>query len=358
MDAELFTKALVAFGPALILLFVFDRLDVFNLIPARTIALLLAVGAALGAFAFFINWALLAYGPIDFGVYSRYAAPPIEEALKAAPILFMFAANRIGFKLDAVIAGFAVGAGFSAMENAWYLSTQSDANLSAWLVRGFGTAIMHGGATALFAVISHEMTERQAEAAAARYRFNLVLFAPGLLVAILVHGTFNQFPGQPVLVMAATFLLIPGALFLALARSDRATQKWLKADEAAHRLLLQEIRAGHFADTEAGRAMQALAAKLPPQVSSEVAAYVELKIELVLRAEELILAAHTGGAADTTDADAEHMARLVAHEPRLGQTTIAAVNALLGLTRNDLWELGRLRARLAAARPPAPGAIN
>lgn len=352
MDADLFTKALVAFGPALILLYVFDRLDVFNLIPARVIALLLAVGAGVAGLSFLLNWAALASLPISFDGYSRYIAPPLEEALKAAPILFMFATNRIGFKLDAVIAGFAVGAGFSTVENAWYLWSLTDANLSAWLVRGLGAAIMHGGATALFAVISHEMTERQAEAAATHYRFNPLLFAPGLGAAILVHGAFNHFSDHPVQVMAATFLLIPATLFLALARSNSATQSWLRADEAAHRRLLEEIRAGHFDDTEAGHAMQALAAKLPAHVSAHVAAYAEQKITLVLRAEELILAAHSGAVTDTTEEDAQQMARLVRLEAQLGQTAIAAVNALLGLTRNDLWELGRLRARLAAT--PAP----
>jgi RsiW-degrading membrane proteinase PrsW (M82 family) len=350
MDADLFAKAIVAFGPALVLLFVFDRLDVFNLIHARTIAQLLAIGGALAALSFFANWRVMDGFPIGFGAYSRYIAPPIEESLKAAPILVMFVMNRIGFKLDAVIAGFAVGAGFSAIENAWYLSTLSDANLSAWLVRGFGTAIMHGGATALFAVISHEMTERQAESAAVHYRFNPLLFAPGLAAAIVVHAVFNHFPGQPVFVMAATLLLAPTTLFLALARSDQDTQRWLKADEAAHRELLAEIRAGHFAETTAGRAMQALAAKLAPPLSTEIALCVELKIELVLRAEELILVAHAGAQAEITDADAAKLEQLAALEQRLGASVVAAINALLGLTRNDLWELDRLGARAAKAR--------
>ena len=347
MDAVLFTKAVIAFGPALILLYVFDRLDVFNLIRARTIAVLLAIGGALAALSFLANWRLM--DGFGFEDYSRYVAPAIEESLKAAPILAMFAMNRIGFKLDAVIAGFAVGAGFAVIENGWYLSTLSDANVSAWVVRGFGTAIMHSGATALFAVISHEMTERQAESAAAHYRFNPLLFAPGLAVAIAVHALFNHFPHQPVLAMGATLLLAPTTLFLALARSEHATKKWLKADEAAHRQMLAEIRAGHFADTSAGHAMHALAGKLPAALSAEIAACVELKIELVLRAEELILAAHGGAPADISAADAEKLAKLGAIEQRLGKSAVAAINALLGLTRNDLWELDRLRARASAS---------
>jgi RsiW-degrading membrane proteinase PrsW (M82 family) len=351
MDADLVAKAAIAFGPALILLLVFDRLDVFNLIPARTIALLLAVGGGLAALSFLANWGVLTGFRIEFGAYSRYVAPFIEEGLKAAPIAAMYAYNRIGFKLDAVIAGFAIGAGFSAIENAWYLLALSDANLSAWLLRGFGTAIMHGGATALFAVISHEMTERQAESAAAHYRFNALLFAPGLGAAIVIHSAFNHLTDQPVLGMVGILLLAPATLFFALARSERATQHWLKADEAAHRLMLAEIRAGHFADTSAGHAMHALAAKLPPALAADVAACVELKIELVLRAEELILAAHSNAPAEFTPSDVAKFAELQAVEQRLGKSAIAAIDALLGLSRNDLWELSRLRARIVTAPP-------
>ena len=84
----------------------------------------------------------------------------VEEALKAALIVGLFAFNRIGYLIDAAIAGFAVGAGFSLAENIFYLHQFADASLGVWLVRGFGTAIMHGGATAIFAVLSMCSTRR------------------------------------------------------------------------------------------------------------------------------------------------------------------------------------------------------
>ncbi len=345
MDAALVTKVLVAFGPALVLLFVFDRLDVFNLISSRDIALLLGAGGSLAALSFLANWRVMDGFPIGFSAYSRYVAPLIEEGLKAAPIIGAFALNRLGFKVDAAIAGFAVGAGFAAVENAWYLATLTDANVSAWLVRGFGTAIMHGGATALFAVITHELTERQAETAATRYRFNPVLFAPGLVLAVAIHSAFNHFPSQPLFIMAVTLLLVPATLFLTLARSERATQQWLKSDEAAHRQALADIRAGRFGETAPGLAIQAIAARLPPARADDAFTYVELKTELILRAEELILAAQGGAKDEVGVAEKEKFERLDALEGRLGKSIVAAISSRLAFTRNDLWELGRLRER-------------
>lgn len=345
MDADLLIKAFIALAPVVLLLVVFDRLDAFNLISAREIAILLGVGGAAAAFSFLANLRVMDGFPIGFSAFSRYVSPIIEESLKAAPIIYLFARNRLGFKVDAAIAGFAVGAGFSLIENIWYLFTITEANVTAWLVRGFGTAIMHGGATAIFAMISHEMTERQAEASATHYRFNPLLFAPGLLVAMVVHSLFNHFPDQPIVIMALTLLLAPATIFLALIRSDHATQQWLAADRAAHEKMLADIRAGQFAGTERGEAIAAIATRLGDQ-AGDARSYVELKTELVLRAEELIHAAQSGNAVAPSDEDAQKFAELDALEQRLGQTTLAALAAPLGFTRNDLWELSRLRARV------------
>lgn len=348
MDAMLLVKALIALAPVGLLLVLFDRLDVFNVIRMRTILALLGVGGAIAAVSFIANWRVMDGFPIGMGNYSRYVAPVVEETLKAAPILWLFYKNRIGFKLDAAIAGFAIGAGFSVIENLWYLFTLPDTNVSAWIVRGFGTAIMHGGASALFAVISHEMTERQAEAAAHAYEFNPLLFLPGLAVAIVVHSAFNHLGAFPLLAMAATLLLIPATLFVTFARNDRAARQWLKSDHARHTELLAEIRAGHFAETATGKALAALVAKMPPERASVLMAHAALKIEMVLRAEELILAAQEGAAVAVTDADRDKLKQLAEREHDLGQAADAALTAALGLTRNDLWELRSFRERAFA----------
>lgn len=348
MDTDLLLKAAIALGPVVVLLFVFDRLDVFNLIPMRTILLLLVGGGLVAGLTFVANVRVLDGFPMGFSDFSKYVAPVLEESLKAIPVMVLFALNRLGFKLDAAIAGFAIGAGFSMVENLWYLQQLGDANVSAWLVRGFGTAVMHGSATAMFAVISHEMTENQAEGAAARYRFNFFLFMPGLLIAILIHGAFNQFPNQPVLVMGATLLLAPAILFLTLSRSERATQKWLKADEATHRQALADIRAGTFAETESGLAIRQMANRVRAGAYADALAYVELKTELVLRAEELIHASQAGEAAQPGEAEREKFAQLAGLEQKLGRSLVAAIGSRLNFSRNDLWELGRLRERVKA----------
>mgnify|MGYP000417393272 CR=1 FL=1 len=49
--------------------------------------------------------------------------------------------------------GFAVGAGFAVFENLFYLMQAEHRSLLVWFVRGFGTAIMHGGTTATVVIV-------------------------------------------------------------------------------------------------------------------------------------------------------------------------------------------------------------
>src|ERR1700759_428289 len=107
----------VALVPVLALLGLFIWLDAFKLMNVGEVTSLLLFGA-LGAFlAWPVSGRLLDTLPIGFSLYSRFIAPWIEEAIKAAIMIGLFRFNRIGYKLDAVISGFAIGAGFSVVEN-------------------------------------------------------------------------------------------------------------------------------------------------------------------------------------------------------------------------------------------------
>ena len=93
----------------------------------------------------------------------------------------LFRFNRIGYKLDAVISGFAIGAGFSVVENIIYLMRFPDYGAGTWLVRGLGTAVMHGTTLAILAAIAHEFAERETREAAGDFDFHLWWFVPGYL---------------------------------------------------------------------------------------------------------------------------------------------------------------------------------
>ena len=221
MEPAQIANLLAAFAPVAVLLVMFERLDVFRLVSGGAVATYAALGAGLAAVSYISNGHVMDGLPIGFTDYSRYVAPVIEETLKALVIVALFATDRVGFKLDAAIAGFAVGAGFSMFENGYLLVLFPGANLGVWLVRGFGTAVMHGGATALFAVITHEFSEHQAHHNGVHTKLYPWVFLPGLLVAIAVHSAFNHLPGDPLLAMLGAMVLIPLTLLAVFAKGAR-----------------------------------------------------------------------------------------------------------------------------------------
>ena len=339
----MFAKIVVALAPAPILLAVFEFLDIFRLMSRREFALLIGCGVLASVIAYPVGGRLIDTLPIGFSGYSRFVAPWIEEILKSVAIVGLYWFNRIGLKLDAAISGFAVGVGFGVSENSFFLYEFPDMNLGVWLVRGLGTAVMHGGTTALFAVVSHELLERQTRADADHWQFRPQYFLPGLLVAVAIHTLFNQFPGRPLIAMVASFLLIPMTLFLVFRWGESEGQKWLASDMEAHHAQLEVLRRDGFRSPETGPLRVALERHLKGRVAEDLLfEYVELHTVLVLRAEEVLQRRSAGEKVAITDSDRNALARFNALKKQLGKAVLMALTPDLPFSRNDLWELREL----------------
>lgn len=352
-------KALVAFAPVLIFLAAFMWLDAFKLVSLRALGLLLVGGGVLAVVSYGVNGRFIDAMPIGFSFFSRFVSPPIEEVLKAALIFTLFARNRIGFVIDAAIVGVAVGAGFSVVENLIYLGVFTQANLGVWVVRGFGTAVMHAGCCALFAVVGQHLTQRYMRIEAHRHRFETLLFLPGLAMAIVAHSIFNQFAGEPVLAMVLTLFLVPLLLFLIFSRSEHGAHKWLLTDYESHQHMLDDIRDGKLADSPAGRFVLALSEQFPAGVGADMFRYIQVHTWLVAKAEEDLIDLEEGRAEDLGQEVRERLAELHTLERRIGKTGLLALNPHLHFTRNDLWEIHELevhaerRARMEKLRRKA-----
>ncbi|MFL6727166.1 MAG: PrsW family glutamic-type intramembrane protease [Sphingomicrobium sp.] len=336
----------VALIPVLALLAVFVWLDAFKLMSATEVLVLLFL-AALGALAAWpISGRLLDTLPIGFSLYSRFVAPWVEEAIKAAIMIALFRMNRVGYKLDAVISGFAIGAGFSVVENIFYLTIFPGYGTGTWLVRGFGTAIMHGTTLAVLAAIAHELAERETREAAADYNFRLLWFVPGYGVAVALHTAFNQFPDRPMIAMMGAVLVAPIALIAILNFGTAEAQRWLAAESADHRQQVEALRSGRFPEGRAGVRIAALAERLDAEAAKRVRRYWELQAWLVAEAEEVMMEEAAGDAKfDPAEIQAA-MDELDGLKRALGRSTHAALKALLPFSRNDLWEVAELKQRL------------
>jgi len=339
--AEIFDWS-IALVPVLLMAALFAWLDVFKLMSAREMLGLLLLGAAAALIAWPVSGRVLDTLPMGYSFYSRMVAPWIEEALKAAALAVLIATNRIGFKLDAVISGFTIGAGFSVVENIFYLIRFPELSASVWMVRGLGTAVMHGTTTAILAAVTHELSER-ALRRRGRLRFNPLWLLPGYLLASLIHLVFNQFPGQPMLVMVVTLVVSPLLLIALFRFGEGETHQWLAEESEAHRRWLEEWRAGGFPADASGQRIKSLSARVKPEQAALIRDYCIVKAELVLAAEEELLDRDR----KLEEGEAERLraafARLEQVKQAIGRVGYAALSRQLPFSANDEWELSELR---------------
>jgi hypothetical protein len=256
----------------------------------------------------------------------------LEEGLKALALIWLFSRNRIGFLIDAAILGLAVGAGFSIFENIYYAYLFPDANLGVWMVRGLGTAVMHAGAGAVFAISAQTLRERDAAN-------GFLAFVPGLLLAASLHSIFNQFTAWPVTSAAITILTLPLALLLLFDKSEHEVHDWLIHDYESHEHLLEDIRTGRFTNSEAGRFITTLSARFSAENSALIFSYIGLHTELVLRAENLLLARERGETISSSEEDRRRFLKFEMLERQIGHTALLVIWPHLKFSRRELFEL-------------------
>lgn len=313
--------SLLGFLPVALFLLTLVYLDSYKLVPFRTLAILIVVGCAVAALSLAINDWLLAAG-LSRRMLTRFAAPVIEEILKALPIFWMIRSRRVGFLIDAAICGFATGAGFALAENLYYLSTLASAPPALWVVRGFGTAIMHGSTTAIFAIVG-------------KSRKPII----GLLLAIALHSLFNFFILSPAMTTLVIVLVFPPLMLLAFSQSEHGLRQWLGTGFDLDAELLKAMRSGEFAESNPGQYLQSLRDHFEGAVLADMLCYLQLNAELSLRAKGVLMLRESGFPV-TKDAEvAEKLTELRFLKESIGKTGELALAPLLHHTPQDLWQL-------------------
>src|SRR4030095_11213636 len=239
MSVEIGVHLLVGLAPVLCFLAALLYLDSYQLVSLRLVIAVVASGVAAAAICYGVNAGLLQVTALDRELYTRYVAPIVEELAQALIVVVLVRRHRIGFLVDAAILGFAAGTGFAIVENVYYQQLISDAGIGIWVVRGFGTAIMHGGTTAIFAMMGLSLLERKGRSAA-------VAFAPGFVLAVVLHSAFNHLVATPRLASLATLLTLPPLMFFVFQRSEKAVADWLGRGFDADARMLETINSGTF----------------------------------------------------------------------------------------------------------------
>jgi len=333
LSTDLLLRAPIALVPVLLFLAGLVQLDAYKLLRLRMVLALVAAGALAAGASYLVN--NYAYGHFtgDFAAYSSYVAPWIEESLKAVLIVFLIRTRRVGLPVDAGIAGFAIGTGFALVENLYYLASRPEAALPVQVIRGFGTAIMHGGTTTVLAMISITLYE-------SRPNGGPQLLLPGLLAAVVLHSGFNSLLGRPALATLATLLVLPSVIYLVFRQGERTLRDWLDADLDSNVQLLESINTGRFLDSNGGRYLQSLRARFRGEDLADMLCCLRLHGELALRAKGILLLRESGMDEPPIDAETrDRLAELAQLERAVGKAGMLALRPLMMATGKDIWQL-------------------
>jgi len=327
----------IALLPVVLFLVGLVQLDAFKLVRLRTVLELMAAGAVAAGVGYLVNNYEYRHFSGDFQSYSRWISPWIEEGLKAFLIVFMLRTRRVGLPVDAGIAGFAIGTGFALVENVYYLASRPDMALAVQVIRGFGTAIMHGGTATVMSMVSVMLYEQ-------RPHRGPLLLLPGFLAAVLLHAGFNFLLLKPVLATLAILGVLPPLIYLVFAQSERTLRDWLETDLDHKVLMLQSITSGTFLDSSAGRYLQALRDRFRGEDLADMLCCLRLHGELALRAKGLLLLRECGAEVLPEEDDIrDKLAELEQLKRTIGRAGVLALRPLMMSTGKDIWALTLLR---------------
>jgi len=325
-------NAALALVPALAFLAALVFMDSFKLVPLRMVVRAIAFGGLAAVACIFVNQALFDLTGMERSVFSRYVAPIVEELAKAAWIAFLIRRQRVGFLVDAAILGFGVGTGFALVENLEYLRALTAPNLLVWVVRGFGTAIMHGAATAIFAILSKSLVDRREEG-------EILDLLPGLVVAAAIHSAYNHSLLHPLVATVLLIALLPPLLILAFERSERATREWLGLGLDTDVELLQSVRSGSIGETRVGGYLRSLTSRFPGPVVADMLCLLQIHLELSIRAKGRLLAREAGLPAAVGRDVRANLDELHYLEKAIGPTGLLAMKPIQRQSSRDLWEI-------------------
>lgn len=333
VSLEFVLHAAIALVPVLLFLAALVYFDGFKLLQFRTIVLMVAIGAVAAGASYPLNTFAYERFAGEFQSFSRYVSPWIEEFVKAVPLVFLIRTRRVGLQVDAAIVGFAVGTGFALVENLYYLAMRPDAALVVQIIRGFGTAIMHGGAASALTMISVTIYEK-------RPNSGLQIFLPGFFAAVALHSIFNILLVRPVLATTVMVVVLPLVIYWVFQQSESALRAWLDADLDSNVQLLESIQSGTFLGSHSGRYLQSLRDHFHGEDLADMLCCVRLHGELAMRAKGVLLLRESGMDELPIDAETqEKLAELAQLERAIGRTGVLALRPLIMATGKEIWQL-------------------
>jgi len=309
-------------------------IDSYKLVRPKAVALSLLAGLSAAIASYFLNGWLMDVTGLVIEDYSRYVSPVSEESLKAIWVCYIVFSDKVGFTVDAAIMGFAVGAGFAVIENLYFL-TALEASTQTWIIRGFGTAIMHGVATTIFTVALKTLQQGEG-------RLKIMAFGGALVAPALFHSFYNHFLFPPMIMTAILVVVSPLLISLVFEQSERKTRSWLGSGFDTDQELMTLLMSGDFSNSRIGQYLESLKEHFDGTVVADMFCLLRIRIELSIRAKGQLMMREAGFESKPDEMVQAKFKELEYLEKAIGKTGLLAMNPVQKWSNKELWQLNML----------------
>ena len=127
------------------------------------------------------------------------------------------------FFAEALIYGTAIGAGFAFLENIFYVALLPGFSLGDAILRGFGTAVLHMGCTALYAASAVTVSRVMA---GKPFPLTFSACSCSIVPSFVIHYVYNLFLLPEFLQLVLVILLMTGLLIVINDIDEKLIHKW------------------------------------------------------------------------------------------------------------------------------------
>lgn len=267
----------------------------------------------------------------------------LEEFLKCIPLIWVICRKRVAFFAEALIYGTAIGAGFAFLENIIYVALLPGFSLGDAILRGFGTAVLHMGCTALYAASSITVSRLMAGKP-----FLLTFFTCccAIIPSFVIHYVYNLFLLPVFLQLVLVILLMIGLLIVIYDIDGKLIHKWLDSCISNDISLLASIREGHLKDTSAGEYLIDMRRKFHPEVFFDICTYLRLYLEVSIAAKSRMIMKEAGMDVpvdpEVHQENLDKLAELKALKKNIGVSGLMVLRPVIDEKAVDEWVMGEL----------------
>lgn len=325
----------IALLPIIICVFIVKAMDGFSIASWRYLVS-----------GFF--WGALCCGGLFFlarasGLENPLLSTFLEEFLKCFPLILAVYRKRVAFFAEALIYGTAIGAGFAFAENIVYVALLPEFSLGDSILRGFGTAVLHMGCTALYASLAVTVSR---VLAGRKTVFSAFSCYACIIPPLLIHFTYNLFLIQEFLQLTLVIMLMSVLLLAIYDIDEKLIHKWLDSCISNDISLLASIKEGHLKDTSAGEYLLEMRRRFQPEAFFDICVYLELYLEMSIAAKSRMIMKEAGMDIpidpDTHKANLDKLEEFKSLRKNIGVSGLLVLSPIINTKAVDEWVIRNL----------------